>query len=240
MAKYGAAIFDVFGTVVDWRSGVAAEVSSAYRAKNEAVDAKAFADEWRGEYQPAMQHIRSGDRGYVALDILHRENLEIVLNRRGQSDLFTQAELANLNRAWEKLPPWPDAPQGLTDLKAIMPVAPCSNGSISLMTRLARFGGLSWDCIVGAEIAQGYKPDPKVYQRSTAALGLAPGEVIMIATHNDDLAAARRAGLATGYFPRPDELGAGIKTDLAPAQDWDVIADDMIDMAQKAEMTCDM
>lgn len=233
MAKYGAAIFDVFGTVVDWRAGVATEVEKAYRAKGRDVDAGAFADEWRGEYQPAMQRIRSGDRGYVALDILHRENLEIVLTRRDQLDLFSAEELADLNHAWEKLPPWPDSRQGLADLKAIMPVATCSNGSIALMVQLARFGGLEWDCIVGAEIAQGYKPDPKVYHRSAAALGLAPDEVIMIATHNDDLAAAQKAGLATGYFPRPDEFGPGVKTDLTPAQDWDVIADDMIDMAQK-------
>ena len=233
MAKYGAAIFDVFGTVVDWRSGVAAEVAKAYLAKDREVDAEGFTDEWRGEYQPAMQRIRSGDRGYVALDILHRENLEIVLKRRNQLDLFSSDELSDLNHAWEKLPPWPDAPQGLADLTKIMPVAPCSNGSIALMTRLARFGGLSWDCIVGAEIARGYKPDPKVYQRSVAALGFAPDEVIMVATHNNDLTAARQAGLATGYFPRPDELGVGVKTDLAPAEDWDVIATDMIDLAQK-------
>ncbi len=233
MAKYGAAIFDVFGTVVDWRNGVAAEVAKAYRAKGQDVDAEAFADEWRGEYQPAMQRVRSGDRGYVPLDVLHRENLEVVLKRRDQLDLFSDDELADLNHAWEKLPPWSDSRQGLADLKAIMPVATCSNGSIALMVRLARFGRLEWDGIVGAEIAQGYKPDPKVYQRSAAALGLAPGEVIMIATHNDDLAAARRAGLATGYFPRPDEFGPGVKTDLAPAQNWDVIADDLIDMAHK-------
>ncbi len=233
MARYGAAIFDVFGTVVDWRSGVAAEVTKLYHAKGKAVDAGAFADEWRGEYQPAMQRVRSGNRGYVALDTLHRENLEMVLKRRGELSLFTEDELGALNHAWEKLPPWPDAPAGLADLKTIMPVATCSNGSIALMTRLARFGGLSWDCILGAEIARGYKPDAKVYQLSAAALGLAPGEVIMIATHNNDLAAAKRAGLATGYFPRPDELGPGVKTDLAPAQEWDVIADDMIDMARK-------
>ena len=233
MARYGAAIFDVFGTVVDWRSGVATEVSRMYAAKSLDVDAEAFADEWRGEYQPAMNKIRSGNRGYVALDTLHRENLEVVLTRRDQLGLFSNDELAELNHAWEKLPPWGDAPQGLADLKQVMPVAPCSNGSIALMTRLARFGGLSWDCIVGAEIAQGYKPDPKVYQRSAAALGFAPDEVVMVATHNNDLAAARDAGLATAYFPRPDELGVGVKTELAPAQDWDVIAKDMIDLAQK-------
>jgi len=219
--------------VVDWRSGVAAEVAKAYAAKGKSIDAEGFADDWRGEYRPAMKRIRTGDRDYIALDILHRENLERVLARRDEEDLFSEEELTDLNHAWEKLPPWPDARQGLADLKTIMPVAPCSNGSIALMTRLARFGGLSWDCIVGAEIARGYKPDPKVYLRSAAALGYAPADVIMVATHNDDLAAVREAGLATGYFPRPDEFGPGVKTDLAPAQDWNVIASDMIDLARK-------
>ncbi len=233
MAKYGAAIFDVFGTVVDWRSGVAAEVAKAYAGKEVEVDAEAFADDWRGEYRPAMKRIRTGHRAYIALDTLHRENLERVLARRDQADLFSDFELTDLNHAWEKLPPWADARLGLANLREIMPVATCSNGSIALMTRLARFGRLTWDCILGAEIAHSYKPDPEVYQRSAAALGFAPGEVLMVATHNDDLAAARQAGLATAYFPRPDEFGPGVKTDLAPAEDWDVVAKDMIDLARK-------
>lgn len=233
MPRYSAAIFDVFGTMVDWRSGVAAEVAQRFAAKGAHVDAPAFADLWRGEYQPAMRKVREGERGYVPLDVLHRENLETVLARLGHGSLFTDAEKTELNHAWEKLPAWPDVPDGLTRLKTAVFVAPCSNGSIALMIRLARYANLSWDAITGAEIGQGYKPNPKVYRQSAAALGFAPEEVIMVATHNDDLAFARKAGLATGYFPRPDEFGPGVKTDLAPAQDWDVIAIDMGDMAQK-------
>ncbi|MEM7270854.1 MAG: haloacid dehalogenase type II [Pseudomonadota bacterium] len=220
-----AAIFDVFGTVVDWRSGVAAEVAKAFPD----IDAHAFADAWRGEYQPAMERVRSGARGYIALDNLHLENLAIVLGRFGLR-LDEEAALS-LNRAWEKLPPWPDSVEGLAAIRAKMPVAPCSNGSIALMTHLARFGGLGWDCILGAEVGRGYKPDPKVYLASCAALGLRPDEVVMVACHNDDLAAARRTGLQTAYFPRADELGPGVKQDLAPAEDWDFIASDMIDLA---------
>lgn len=227
-----ALIFDVFGTVVDWRSGVAREVAAAFAAKGEAVDAPAFADAWRGEYQPAMARIREGARGYVPLDDLHLENLERVLDRLGAGALFTGEEKRDLNAAWEKLPPWPDAVPGLTRLKARWPIAPCSNGSIALMTRLARYGGLPWDCILGADIARDYKPNPAAYLASCAALRLAPEEVVMVATHNDDLAAARAAGLQTAYFPRPDEFGPGVKTDLAPAADWEFTAADLADLAR--------
>ena len=144
-----ALIFDVFGTVVDWRSGVAREVGTVFGAR---VDALAFADAWRGRYQPAMERIRSGNRGYVPLDILHRENLDATLEEFGLEGALDEAGRVALNRAWEKLPPWPDSVPGLTALKARYAIAPCSNGSISLMTWLARFGGLPWDVILGAEI----------------------------------------------------------------------------------------
>ena len=229
--QVGALIFDVFGTVVDWRTGVAREVASAFAAKGVAVDAEAFADAWRGEYQPAMERIRSGARGYVPLDDLHRENLERALERLGYAALFSEAEKAALTAAWEKLPPWPDSVPGLTRLKARWPIAPCSNGSIALMTRLARFGGLPRDCILGADIARDYKPRAEVYLASAAALRLAPEEVVMVACHNDDLAAARAAGLRTAWFPRPKEHGLGSAPEAA--QDWDWIAGDLEDLAAR-------
>lgn len=227
-----AAVFDVFGTVVDWRTGVSAVARDAFAERGIEHDAGAFADDWRGEYQPAMERIRSGGRGYVALDDLHRENLDRVLAARGLGGAFDAAARDDLNRAWEKLPPWPDSVPGLAAIRALMPVATCSNGSIALMTALARFAGLTWDCILGAEIAQGYKPDPRVYQASCAALRLAPGEVVMVACHNDDLAAAREAGLLTGFVPRPDEKGPG-RGDGAPTEAWDFIGDDLADLAAK-------
>lgn len=221
MAK--ALIFDVFGTCVDWRSSVAREVARELPQ----VDALAFADAWRGEYQPAMERVRSGNRGYVALDDLHLENLLKVCADFG----VTCAEPQRLNRAWERLDPWPDVVQGLTALKARAIIAPCSNGSIALMTRLARHAGLPWDCILGADIARDYKPKPEVYLAACAALRLVPGQVMMVAAHNDDLAAAQAAGLKTGFVPRPTERGPGQRTDLEATAPWDVVAADFNDLA---------
>lgn len=217
-----ALIFDVFGTCVDWRTSVAREVAAALPD----VDSLAFADAWRGEYQPAMERIRAGTRGYVRLDTLHLENLEIVAGRFG-----VQAD-PELNTAWEKLDPWPDVVDGLHALRGHALIAPCSNGSIGLMARLARYGGLPWDCILGADIARDYKPKLEVYRASCAALGLGPGQVMMVAAHNDDLVAAREAGLRTGFVPRPTEYGPGQQSDLAAAADWDVVAPDFGVLAQ--------
>lgn len=225
-----AAIFDVFGTVVDWRSGVAAVMRKAFAKKGIGHDAEAFADAWRAEYDPAMARIRTGGRGYVPLDDLHLENLENVLSARGLDGVFSASERAELNHAWEKLPPWPDSVAGLAAIRAQMPVATCSNGSIALMTALARFGGLQWDCILGAEIARDYKPKAEVYHASCAALRLPPAEVVMVAAHNGDLAAAREAGLKTAFIPRPDEKGPGLGESEA-LSDWDYVGADLRDLA---------
>jgi 2-haloacid dehalogenase len=228
-----ALLFDVFGTVVDWRSGVARGAAACFDAQGIEVDAWAFADAWRAKYDPAMAEIRDGKRGYVPLDLLHRENLDATLADFGLGPALDAAARAALNRAWEKLPPWPDAIAGLTKLKARYAIAPCSNGSIALMTWLAKYGGLPWDVILGAEIAKAYKPRPEVYLASAAALGLAPAEVMMVAAHNGDLAAARGQGLKTAFLPRPREHGSGQTSDLAPSSDWDVVASDLQDLARK-------
>lgn len=226
-----ALVFDVFGTVVDWRRGVADEVAAFFSRKGRTVDGPAFADAWRAKYQPAMERIRSGGRGYVVLDVLHRENLDATLEEFGLADAVDEAGRSELNRAWEKLPPWPDSVDGLAALKRRYAIAPCSNGSIALMTWLARHAGLSWDAILGADIARDYKPQLAVYRASAAALGLAPEQVMMVAAHNSDLAAARQAGLKTAFVPRPEEHGAGQATDLRPSSDWDVVAADFRDLA---------
>ena len=225
-----ALIFDVFGTVVDWREGVAAAVAKT----DLPVDAHDFADAWRDRYQPKMTEVRSGGRGYARLDTLHRENLDYVLNDLALE--MDEAGRTDLNRAWEKLPPWPDSVPGLTRLKAKYMIAPCSNGSIAMMTRVAKFGGLPWDCILGADIAQDYKPKLGVYLACAQALNLAPSEVMMVAAHNGDLDAAREAGLKTAFLPRPMEHGAGQKTDLDATSDWDVVAADIEDVA--TQMGC--
>ncbi len=227
-----AAIFDVFGTVVDWRSGVAAVAKRFFAEKEVTVDPFVFADAWRDEYQPAMEAIRSGGRGYVPLDDLHFENLNRILAGFGLEEAFDDAALWEFNRAWEQLPPWPDSVPGLTKIKHQAIVAPCSNGSIALMSRLARFGGLPWDCILGADIARTYKPEPDAYLRSAAALRLEPGEVLMVAAHNSDLEAAAAYGLKTAFVPRSDEHGPG-KGEAVPTGDWTLVARDFNDLADQ-------
>lgn len=226
-----AFIFDVFGTVVDWRTGVATEAGAAFKVRGIDADPFAFADAWRAEYYPGMARIRSGERDYVPLDLIHRENLDFALEKSGLSDAFDAPARDVLAHAWEKLPAWPDAPEGLERLRAAGFVGTCSNGSVALMARLARFAGLRWDAILGADTARDYKPSPIVYRASAAALGLEPSEVMMVACHNNDLAAARDAGLLTGWFPRPDEFGTG---ELIPAdRDFDVMVDDIKALAAR-------
>lgn len=217
-----ALIFDVFGTCVDWRTSVAREVAAVLPG----VDATAFAMAWRAEYDPAMARVRDGNRGYVPLDDLHLENLHRV------AAAFGVTAPDSLNAAWERLDPWPDVVGGLTALKARHIIAPCSNGSIALMTRLARHAGLPWDCILGADLARDYKPKAAVYLACCAALRLRPSEVMMVAAHNADLAAARDAGLGTAFVPRVTEYGPDQKADLGPTADWDIVSDDFNDLAR--------
>ncbi|MGG7568434.1 haloacid dehalogenase type II [Rhodovulum sp. DZ06] len=214
-----AFIFDVFGTCVDWRTGVALALEEALGAKGVTADWDALADAWRNLYEPAMAPIRAGERGYVALDDLHRETLEAMLGDHGFADRFDDDELFALARAWERLPPWPDVHLGLRRLKALAPIAPCSNGSIALMTHLGRFADLPWDCVLGAEIAQDYKPKPEVYRAACAALRLDPSEVMMVACHPGDLDAAKAEGLRTGYIPRPTEWGETRMDDVMAVED---------------------
>ena len=230
-----ALIFDVFGTVVDWRTGVAREAEAFFADSDRTVDPIAFADSWRAKYQPSMEEIRSGRRGYTVLDVLHRENLDATLAEFGLEDTVDDESRASLNRAWEKLPPWPDVVPGLEALHGRYLLAPCSNGSIGMMARLARFAGLPWDAIVGADIAHDYKPQAAVYRASATALDLAPEAVMMVAAHNFDLAAAREAGLKTAFVSRPDEYGDGPvgKPDLAPSDDWEAVVPDFVALARQ-------
>lgn len=230
-----AFIFDVFGTLVDWRTGVAHEVRRALDVRGLDVDPFAFADHWRSLYGSAMETVRSGRRGYVPLDILHRENLDQSLAAFGIQASFDDGARDVLTRAWEHLPAWPDVGPGMDRLRAFGFLAPCSNASVALSVRLARFAGLRWDAIGGAEVARDYKPKHEVYLATARALGLAPHQVVMVAAHNGDLAAARQAGLRTAFFPRATEHGPGQTTDLVAEGDWDHIADDMVDLATQVE-----
>lgn len=225
MSAPAALIFDVFGTCVDWRESIARQVA----VELPGLDPHDFADVWRAGYQPAMAPIRDGRQGYTALDDLHRTTLSLALEHFGAEHPDPQ----RFARAWERLDPWPDVVPGLAAMGKRAIIAPCSNGSIALMTRLARHAGLPWDCILGADIAQDYKPKAEVYLASARALRLAPEQVMMVAAHNGDLAAARAAGLQTGFVARPREHGAGQSTDLVPSEAWDVIAPDFIALADR-------
>lgn len=231
--KPKALIFDVFGTLCDWRTGVSNEVAGFFERKSASFDPWQFADMWRAEYQPAMERIRAGNRGYVPLDTLHRENLDIVLEKTGLGGLATGPERDELNHAWEKLPAWPEVPGALQELSETYYLAPCSNGSIALMMRLARYAGLPWDAILGAEIAQNYKPEQAVYLASCKAMALEPGEVMMVAAHNDDLHAARKAGLMTAFFPRKTEYGEGQTIDVDATSNWDFVTENLAELAEK-------
>lgn len=230
-----ALVFDVFGTCVDWRSSVAREGKAlANRLGISGVDWLAFADVWRGQYQPRMETVRGGQRPWVTLDLLHREALDTILPGFGL-DQLSPADRDELNLAWHRLDPWPDVVEGLTRLKRHAIIAPNSNGNIALMVNMAKRAGLPWDVILGAEIARAYKPQPAVYLRCAEALGLAPAEVMMVAAHNGDLVAAAACGLQTAFIPRPTEHGPGQTSDLAPRHDFDVVAADFLDLADQVE-----
>ncbi len=234
-ADVRALLFDVFGTCVDWRTGVAAEARETGRRRGvvEGVAWEAFADAWRARYQPQMQTVRSGARPWVDLDVLHREALDEVVAEFGVADAFSAADRDALTGAWHRLDPWPDTVPGLVRLRSRFIVAPNSNAHIALLVDMAKRAGLPWDAILGAQTAGAYKPLPAAYLNNVALLKLEPGQVMMVAAHNDDLVAARACGLRTGFLARPREHGPGQTTDLDPREDWDVVADDLIDLARR-------
>jgi 2-haloacid dehalogenase len=218
-----ALLFDVFGTCVDWRTSVAREAAAL------GLPGERIADAWRARYQPQLETVRRGEREWVVLDVLHREALDEVLETLGLE--LGEAERDELTLAWHRLDPWPDTVAGLTRLKRRYAIAPCSNGHIAQSVNLARHAGLPWDAILGAEIARAYKPEPQVYLASVAALGIEPGEAMMVAAHNGDLAAAASCGLRTGFVARPREYGPGQQSDLHADGDVDVEADDFLALA---------
>jgi 2-haloacid dehalogenase len=230
-----ALVFDVFGTVVDWRSGVAREAGSFLaRHGRHHVDPAEFADAWRRHYSPAMEEVRSGRRPFTRLDILHRENLNRVLEGFGiDPTRIPSADLDDLNLAWHRLDPWPDSIAGLKRLKARHIIAPLSNGTIALLLNMAKRAGLPWDAILGAEVVRAYKPMPEAYLRTAEILALRSEEVCLVAAHNGDLASARKCGLRTAFVVRPTEHGPGQTSDLCPSEAWDVVADDLVDLAEK-------
>ena len=231
LAILKAVTFDVFGTVVDWRTSIAREVESLAVKKKFAVDGQRFADAWRKLYQPSMTEVRDGKVPWTVLDDLHRMNLLQVLETFG-IDQLAEEEIEHLNRAWHRLDPWPDAVAGLQRLKQHYIIGTLSNGNVALIVNMAKFSELPWDVVLGAEIARHYKPQPEAYLRSAEILGLEPKECMLVAAHNGDLAAAGRCGFQTAFVPRPKEYGPEQTTDLVAEYDCDVVAGDFIELAQ--------
>jgi 2-haloacid dehalogenase len=231
MPDVKALVFDTFGTVVDWRNGVAREAERILKPLGYDLDWLAFADAWRKEYGPGMEEVRSGRRPFVKLDILHRENLDRIRSRF-KLDKLAEPTMAELNLAWHKLDAWPDVGPAFARLHKRFLMAPCSNGNIALMADVARRNNLPWDAILGSEVAQGYKPQPKVYLATCEAFNLKPEQVMMCAAHSGDLSSAQKLGLRTGHIGRPGEGGPGTG-ESEPKGSFDVVAKNFHDFADK-------
>jgi 2-haloacid dehalogenase len=231
LAAIQALFFDVFGTLVDWRTSIAREAKAVLEPLGHDADWLGFADAWRDEYQPGIEEVRAGRVAFSKLDVLHRRNLDRILPRFGFTGL-SEENAARLNRAWHRLDAWTDVAPGLQRLKRNFMLAPVSNGNISLMVNLARRNGLPWDAILGAEIAGDYKPKPRVYLAAADALDLAPGACMMVAAHTNDLIHAAACGLRTAHIARPSEKGPG-NGEAGPSAPVDIAVGSMTELADR-------
>ena len=226
-----ALLFDVFGTVVDWRTSLIRHLEAFGRESGIGTDWTALVDAWRGAYRPSMDRVRRGELPWTVLDDLHRSSLATLSEERGLGlDVPTLDRLALL---WRDLDPWPDTLPGLARLRTRFTLAPLSNGNVALLVAMARRAGLPWDTVFGTDLFGHYKPDPETYLGACRLLRLAPGEVMLCAAHNSDLAAARALGLRTGFVLRPTEYGPQQAADLRPEQDWDVVAGSLEELADR-------
>ena len=231
MSEIKALTFDVFGTVVDWRSGVARDAEAALGPKGHALDWGGFADGWRARYVPSMAKVARGERPFAILDVLHRENLVELLADKEIAGL-AEAEIDQLNLAWHRLDPWPDVLEGMARLKRRFILASLSNGNVALMVDMARRAGLPWDVILGAEVARAYKPSPEAYDSAARMLALQPGECLMVAAHPTDLAAAATRGFRTAYVHRPLERGPGREAKWPAAGTFDYAVESFTELAE--------
>jgi 2-haloacid dehalogenase len=228
-----ALVFDVFGTVVDWRTSLITDFTAWSERRGIKADWTALVDGWRAVYSASMDEVRKHpERGYVILDVLHRRSLEKLVAQLGITGL-TDADLDHLTKGWHRLHPWPDSVAGLTRLKSKYIISPLSNGNVALLTNMAKFAKLPWDLVMSAELFAHYKPDREVYLGAARLLGLAPAEVMMVAAHNYDLEAAQKLGLRTAFVARPTEYGPLQKIDFEATGTWDIVAKDFGGVADK-------
>ncbi|HZQ34051.1 MAG TPA: haloacid dehalogenase type II [Mycobacterium sp.] len=226
-----ALLFDTFGTVVDWRAGLISSMQAWGLARGITADWPGLADAWRAAYVPSMAKVRTGERGWADLDVLQRESVEILAPEFGAVGL-DGAALDELVRMWHALPPWPDSVQGLSRLRTRFVIAPLSNGHVALLVRLAKTAGITWDAVFGADVFRHYKPDPETYLGATGLLGCEPSQVMLVAAHASDLDAAARCGLRTCHVSRPWEYGPGRVVEKPEARRFDVMVDDLQELAQ--------
>ena len=227
-----ALVFDTFGSLVDWRGSLIVELSQFGAARGINIDWEAFTDSWRAGYQPAMEPIRKGERGFTKLDILHREILDRLVKEFSVTGL-SEADLDWLNRGWHRLKPWPDVVPGLTRLKKKYILSPLSNGNTALLLNMAKNAGMPWDTVLGSDTFRAYKPMREAYLGMADLLGLPADRVMLVAAHNGDLAAARAAGLRTGFMARLHEQGPNKTKDPVATEAWDVIGTDLQDIARQ-------
>ncbi len=232
LSRIRALTFDVFGTTVDWCSGIAREAEAMLAAHGRSLDWVKFANRWRREYQPAMEAVRTAKRGYVTMDVLHREMLDAALDEFGVADLSGE-EKDWLALAWRRLDPWPDVVDGMLRLKQRFTLAALSNGNIALVVEMAKRGGIPWDVVLGAELVRQYKPMPAVYDSAPAFLGLKPDEVMMVACHAWDLDHAAKRGLRTAYVRRPDEYGPGKAFEAPKDATFDLHVGSFMELAER-------
>jgi 2-haloacid dehalogenase len=225
-----AIVFDTFGSVVDWRGSLIADLSAYGAKRGVEADWTALVDAWRAAYHPSMDRVRKREVPWTILDNLHRASLDMLVEKFGIKGL-TEDDLRHINLGWHRLNGWKDSVPGLTRLKRRFIIGPLSNGNVALLTKMAKHGGLPWDVVFGSDLFGHFKPDPETYLGVAKLLDVAPGEVMMAAAHNNDLAAARKTGLMTAFWPRPTEYGPHQKRDYVAEQDWDVVAKDIEDLA---------
>lgn len=225
-------VFDVFGSVVDWRGSIERDLSAWGQSRGVKADWAGLALAWRSLYQPKMQQVRSGQRPWTLLDDLHLESLNELLPSFGLSDL-SPADLAHINRVWHRLDAWPDSISGLTRLKSRYVIGPLSNGNIALLANMAKHAGLPWDLSFSTEWFKAYKPMPAAYLGVAQAMNVRPEQVMLCAAHNDDLRAARDQGLKTAFWPRPTEYGPAQTKDFKADDAWDIVATDIRDLARQ-------
>ena len=225
-----AIVFDTFGTVVDWRGSLIADLTAFGKQRGIEAEWTALIDAWRAAYHPSMDRVRKGEQPWAKLDALHRASLDKLVAEFGIKGL-TEQDLVHINLGWHRLNAWPDSVPGLTRLKTRFVIGPLSNGNVSLLTYMAKHAGLPWDMVFGSDLFHHFKPDPETYLGVAKLMDLAPDQVMMAAAHNNDLANARKCGLMTAFFARPNEYGPHQKRDYSAEQDWDIVAANIEDLA---------